>query len=379
VTQSNSVKEILVTGGAGFIGSHLVRELLKRKYKVRVLDCLDPQVHGRVRGRPANMPTEVKFFKGDVTNPRDVEKALNGVDAVFHLAAAVGVGQSMYKIVHYVKTNTLGGAVMLEGIVRHRAQLKKVVVASSMSIYGEGRYECQRCGAVSPQLREEEQMKENKWELFCPHCQAILTPAATNEEKPLFPTSIYAVTKRDHEECFLSVGRAYAVPTAALRFFNVYGPEQALSNPYTGVAAIFSSRLLNGNSPLVFEDGHQSRDFIHVSDIVAGCILALEHESSAGEVFNVGTGKSTSILQLADLIARHLKLDIHPTILNKFRAGDVRHCYSDISKIQKKLGYEPRIPLEKGVEDLVEWVRVQTASDKVDTAVKELHKMNLVK
>jgi len=373
------MKEILITGGAGFIGSHLGRELLSRGYGIRVLDNLDPQVHGKVRGRPAGLDSRIKFLKGDVTSPRDVERAFKGAEGVFHLAAAVGIGQSMYKIAHYVKANSLGGAVVLEALVRHRLKIKKVVVASSMSIYGEGRYECVQCGALAPQLREERQMAAKNWELSCPKCHSTLAPAPTGEDKTLNPTSIYAVTKRDHEECFLAVGRAYSIPTVALRFFNVYGPGQALSNPYTGVGAIFSSRLLNGKSPLVFEDGKQTRDFIHVSDIAAASVIALEKENSAGEIFNVGTGKAVSVLRLAQLIARQLNVGIQPAVLNQFRAGDVRHCYADISKIREALGFKPRVDIESGIRDLVEWVKVQSAKDKVDSAVGELNKRSLVK
>ena len=266
--------KILVTGGAGFVGTHLTRALVEKGFSVRVFDNLDPQVHGIIKGRPPHLPRRAEWMKGDVRDPRAVEKAFNGVDAVFHLGAAVGVGQSMYAIRHYVDVNSLGGATVLEAIVRHRKQVKKVVVASSMSIYGEGAYRCSSCGPVAPHMRPLAQLKKKQWEFVCENCGRSLRSIPTSENKPLYPTSIYAITKRDHEEEFLVVGESYGVPTVALRFFNIYGPLQALSNPYTGVAAIFSSRLLNGQPPLVFEDGRQSRDFIHVSDIIWGCAFS---------------------------------------------------------------------------------------------------------
>jgi dTDP-L-rhamnose 4-epimerase len=373
------LQRILVTGGAGFVGTHLTQELVKRGAKVRVLDNLDPQVHGKARGRPRLLPRAVEWIKGDVTNPRTVQRALKGVDAVYHLAAAVGVGQSMYRIRHYVHVNSMGGATMLEAIVGNRQRMKKVVVASSMSIYGEGAYRCRTHGLLHPMLRSDQQLEQRKWEFSCEQCGAALESVPTPETKPLNPTSVYAVTKRDHEENFLAVGRSYGIPTVALRFFNIYGPYQALSNPYTGVAAIFSGRLLNKQAPVVFEDGQQSRDFIHVSDIVQACVLALSKDEANDEVFNVGTGLPTSVLRMAELLAGHLKARIKPELLNKFRAGDIRHCYADVTKIRQRLGFSPRVRIEDGVADLVAWVARQSGRDRVPQAVGELNRMGLVK
>src|SRR5262245_13810278 len=251
----------LVTGGAGFIGSFVVERLLTEGHNVRVMDSLVPQVHGEARTTPLNVPTDVEFIAANLCDQAAVARALQDVDRVIHLAAEVGVGQSMYEITRYVRGNTNATAVLLQTMIPLRDQIERLVVASSMSIYGEGEYRCTHCGAVAPRLRSEQQLQRHQWELFCPHCDAELKPIPTCETKPLYPTSVYAITKRDHEELCLVFGQAYNIPTTALRFFNVYGPRQALSNPYTGVAAIFSSRLLTGKRPLIFEDGCQSRDF----------------------------------------------------------------------------------------------------------------------
>jgi dTDP-L-rhamnose 4-epimerase len=366
------VPRVLVTGGAGFIGSHLVDALIARGHAVRILDNLHPQVHGR-RGRtPAYLNPRAEFVRGDIRSRAAVRAALDGVEVVFHQAAAVGVGQSMYEIRRYVEINTLGGAVLLDVLANEPHQVRKVIVASSMSIYGEGAYACTACGPVYPALRTEAQLAARDWEMRCPHCQRPVEARPTAEEKPLAPTSIYAITKRDHEEMFLAVGRAYRLPTVALRYFNVYGPRQALSNPYTGVAAIFASRLLNGRPPLVFEDGAQARDFTHVRDIVQANLLAMESSAGDYDVFNVGTGVPTSVRQVADLLARHLGVAIEPEIVNQFRAGDIRHCYADISKIQRVLGYRPRVPFEEGLADLVAWARDQRPVDAVERARRQL-------
>jgi dTDP-L-rhamnose 4-epimerase len=374
---------ILVTGGAGFIGSHLVDALIAQGHNVRVYDNLVPQVHGAAlaerRQPPAHLNPAAEFIFGDMRDRDALWRALQKVQVVFHQAAEVGVGQSMYEITRYVEANTGGTAVLLELLASRRHQVEKVVVASSMSIYGEGAYECPECGPVYPQLRPEGQLAQRDWEVYCPTCQAALISCATAEDKPLFPTSIYAISKMDQELMCLAVGQAYRIPVVALRYFNAYGPRQALSNPYTGVAAIFSSRLLNGNPPLVFEDGRQSRDFVHVSDIVQANLLALEREEANFKVFNVGTGRSLTILDVAKTLANGLGLDIQPHVVGKYRAGDIRYCYADITRIRETLGFEPRVRFETGMADLLSWVREQEGVDLAEQARAELEQRGLAR
>jgi dTDP-L-rhamnose 4-epimerase len=368
---------ILVTGGAGFIGSHLVDALVEKGKEVRILDALVPQVHGDNPEWPAWVPQEVEKIRGDVRDPEVWKKALEGVDQVYHLAAEVGVGQSMYEIARYMEANTMGTAHLLELLAQGSTKVEKVVVASSMSIYGEGAYQTSSGETVFPVERSAERIAGREWEMTLPGSQEPLTPIPTSEEKPLHPTSIYAISKRDQEEMVLSVGKAYHIPTVALRFFNVYGPRQSLSNPYTGVAAIFSSRLLNDNPPFIFEDGRQSRDFIHVSDIVQGLVLAMECDAANYEAINIGTGRSTSVLDVAEVLRQKLNVEAEPQIVNKYRAGDIRHCYADISKAERLLGFKPKVSFEDGMEELIGWIRQQTAVDMVDGATAELEKRGL--
>jgi dTDP-L-rhamnose 4-epimerase len=366
---------VLVTGGAGFIGSHIVELLLEHGYPVRIFDKLVEQVHGGAG--PRYVPKEAEFIRGDMRDVDALRKALNGVHLLIHDAAEVGVGQSMYEVVRYVDANTGGTAVLLELLANEPHQLEKIIVASSMSIYGEGAYRCNEHGTVFPRLRPESQLARREWEVRCPVCGLPTTPIPTAEDKPLVPTSIYAITKMDQELMCLAIGAAYGISTTALRYFNAYGPRQALSNPYTGVAAIFSSRLLNGNPPLVFEDGNQSRDFIHVTDVARANLLALESDRAGGEVFNVGTGLATSIADVARELAERLGLEIAPEMASKFRAGDIRHCYADISKARRLLGFEPRVKFEEGIKELIHWVKEQEAVDSVAGACRELERRGL--
>jgi len=372
---ANSV--ILVTGGAGFVGSHLVDALVRQGRRVRVVDALVPQVHGRAR-RPRYLPDGVEFLRADVRRPDTWRRALKGVRAVFHQAAEVGVGQSMYEVTKYVEANTLGTARLWQELITGKWPVQKVVVASSMSIYGEGQYRCSAHGAVYPSLRPDEQLRRRDWDMHCPRCARRVAWQRTPETKPLCPTSVYAVSKRDQEELSLSLGRAYRLPVVALRYFNIYGPRQSLSNPYTGVAAIFSSRLRTGAAPVIFEDGAQSRDFIHVSDIVRANVLALQRRDADYEAFNVGTGVATSVLRLAQLLGRALKARVAPSVTGKFRAGDIRHCIADTAKIRTRLGFTPRVRFEQGLTDLVQWVERERAVDRVDRATRELAQRGLV-
>jgi dTDP-L-rhamnose 4-epimerase len=370
---------VLVTGGAGFIGSHVVDRLLARGYPVRILDALLPQVHSSFP--PEYLNPEAELIVGDVRDRVMVKRALDGVDTVLHLAAAVGVGQSMYQIEHFTSVNVMGTATLLEVLVQERRPLRRIVVASSMSLYGEGLFECPTHGPQAPAPRPAAQLAARDWSLHCPRCEAPMDPRPTPESKPLIPTSIYAINKRDHEEMILVGARSLGIPALALRFFNVYGARQALSNPYTGVAAIFSSALLNGQRPLVFEDGLQSRDFVHVSDIAEACVLAAEKVDVTDEVLNVGTGTATDLLTLFDLLRREIagSPGIEPQVLGKFREGDIRSCYADISRIRARLGYEPKVALRDGVKELAAWVASQTSRSLSTQALKELEAHRLVR
>jgi dTDP-L-rhamnose 4-epimerase len=366
---------VLVTGGAGFIGSHVADRLLEDGFEVRILDSLDPQVHD---GPPGYLSRDAELVVGDVRDGDAVARALDGVDMLIHFAAAVGVGQSMYEIERYTSVNAVGAAVVLERALEVRDRLEKIVVASSMSIYGEGLYRCPVEGVeATPPPRAESQLAERRWELSCPSCGAELEPLPTPESKPLQPLSVYAVGKRDHEELTLAVGRAYGIPATALRFFNVYGPRQALSNPYTGVAAIFASRLLNGRPPLVFEDGKQSRDLVHVRDVAAAVRAALEREAAPYEAVNIGSGRSVTVLDVAGTLARALGVDIEPEVRNEYRAGDIRHCFGDVSRAKELLGWTPAVSFVEGMGELATWLAGQTAVDRVDEASAALARRGL--
>jgi dTDP-L-rhamnose 4-epimerase len=361
---------VLITGGAGFIGSHLADELLEHGYHVRSLDNLSEQVHGADPVRPAYLHPDVELVRGDICDPAAVRSALQGVDAVFHFAAMVGVGQSMYELVRYTDVNNLGTAVLLEALLQNPVQ--RLVVASSMSIYGEGLYRNARGELVAGAERDLEQLKAHDWELRDLSGES-LTPVPTPETKSPNLSSVYALSKYDQERMSLLIGRAYNIPTVALRFFNVYGTRQALSNPYTGVLAIFASRLLNGNPPLIFEDGQQMRDFVHVSDVARACRLALTVPEADGQVFNIGSGRQYTVREIAQAMAEVTgKEAIEPEITGKYRVGDIRHCFADITLARRILGYEPQMPLEQGLIELASWLEGQVACDRVAEAREEL-------
>jgi len=351
-------RRILVTGGAGFVGTHLVDALLVRGDKVTVYDNLDPQVHGEDPARPRWLARDAELIVADVRDADRLARAVRDADVIFHLAAAVGVGQSMYRIAEYTATNTLGTAHLLQALVDGGFEPERLVVASSMSIYGEGRYVRPDGRAPTTARRDAEQLRRHDWELRDPD-GTPLSPRPTDEDKLLDPTSIYALTKADQERMTLQIGDAYEIPSVALRFFNIYGPRQALSNPYTGVAAIFSSRLLNGNAPLIFEDGEQSRDFVSVHDVVQALMLAAESEGAVGQAINVGSGRAVTVREIAATLAAVLGEEVEPEITSRYRVGDIRHCFGDIGRARELLGYEPRVGLDEGMAELVGWLREQ--------------------
>jgi dTDP-L-rhamnose 4-epimerase len=368
---------VLITGGAGFIGSHLADELLAHGYGVRVLDAMSAQVHGDI-DRPAYLAPEVDFVLGDVRDPDAVRRALSGTDAVVHLAARVGVGQSMYQVADYVGVNDFGTAVLLQALVER--PVERLIVASSMSIYGEGLYRDGDGRIVEDSSRAAEALRRGSWEPSDEQDRPLV-PLPTPEWKRPALASVYALTKFAQERMSLLIGSSYDIPTTALRFFNAYGTRQALSNPYTGVLAIFAARLLNRRRPLVFEDGEQRRDFVEVRDVARACRLALASSRAAGHAINVGSGHSLSVREVAQRLAGALGCPhLRPEITGSFRTGDIRHCFADLTLARELLGYEPQVELQDGVLALADWLASADgdAIDRVDQATAELRARGLV-
>lgn len=368
---------ILVTGGAGFIGSHLVDRLIARGHRVRILDSLIEQVHqGRVP-RYVNKQAELQI--GDVCDPATVTKALQGIDVVYHLAARVGVAQSNYQIRQYVEANVGGMATLLDVMVNWSLPVRKVVMTASMTSYGEGNYHCKTCGVVRPALRmSKKDLYAGTWEPRCPVCSGAIAPVPTDETAAINNNSVYAFTKNAQEALLQYVGTLYHIPFVSLRLFNVYGPRQSLSNPYTGVAAIFISRLKHDAQPIIYEDGLQTRDFVSVCDVVAALTASLEQTSANFQVFNIGSGRATSIKDIAVTLAELMGKHIQPKITKQLRKKDIRHCVADISKARKHLGWTPQIPLEKGLRELIAWSAGESSVDRVEEVEEELRTKSLL-
>ena len=363
---------VLITGGAGFIGSHLATELLQHGYGVRILDNLTPRVHGPERQRPGHLDRRAEVFVGDIRDPHHVQEALEGVDSVIHLAAVVGERQSMYRIEKYMSVNTTGTAVLLEALLDH--PIRRLVVASSSAVYGEGLY-CSYNGTIYPKVRRSPaQMAKGDWEPRSPDGEVIY-PLPTPETKESSPLSIYAISKHDQEEMCRMIGEAYGIPTVILRPFNVYGPHQGYANPYSGMLTEYAFRLLQGLPVRLFEDGYQQRDFVSVYDAARAFRLALETPPAAGGTFNIGSGRPYTFRTVADHLATITgRQDLSPVVTGTGRVGDIRHCFADISRAREVLGYEPEVPLEAGLLELVTWVKAEIAERRKVPAPLEIPK-----
>jgi len=373
------IRHVLVTGGAGYIGSHLVDSLVARDYRVTVLDNLEPQVH-RSGTWPSYANPDVEYVRGDVRDRGVFEPLVLATDAVVHFGAAVSVGQSMYQVDRYVDVNTRGTALLLDILVNAKHKVQKVLVASSIGVYGEGAYRCTDHGAVAPTIRSAEQLAAHDWEQRCPICREHVVSVPTPEDKALYRDNIYSMTKYHQEEMVLLIGKTYGIPAVAPRFFNVYGPRQSLSNPYAGVAAIWLSRLLNDKQPVVFEDGGQLRDFVSIHDVVDCLVLMLETSGADFLPVNVGSGDTVTILDIARLLNRILGKSIEPQVTRQGRLFDIRHNTADITRARTALGFAPKVSLEQGFSELVEWARTtpDVAVDFFDKALDELKEKGLL-
>ena len=376
------MKNILITGGAGFIGSNLTLKLVEKGFKVTVLDNLSKQIHGENQNSTlySSIKDITNFIQGDVCNKSDWQKALKNQDAVIHLAAETGTGQSMYEISRYNEVNILGTTHLLDILANENHSIKKMIIASSRSIYGEGKYLCKNDGVVYPNQRQDIDLANGKFNLICDKCSEPLQLLSTDENSKVHPASIYGITKQQQEQMILLMGKMLNIPAVALRYQNVYGPGQSLSNPYTGILSIFSTRLLNGNDIDIYEDGQESRDFVFIDDVVSATILALEKKEANHQIFNVGSGVATSVNEVANLLKFLYNSDVKISVSGKYRLGDIRHNYSDFSKIKNTLGFSPKYDFQKGISEFVEWVKTQEIKeDKYDKSVKELKLKGLIK
>lgn len=375
---------ILITGGAGFIGSNIALKLVSQGHNVTVLDNLSEQIHGNnpeiTSPLYRSIIGRVIFIKGSVTSREDWLKALDGVDGVIHLAAETGTGQSMYDIEKYVDTNIGGTALLLDILTNTKHNVKRVVVAESRAIYGEGKYHCSRCGDVYPLERKDEDMSTGDFECKCPKCGGEVELVATTEDSAIHPSSVYGITKQVQGQLVHLVCKSIGIESVSFRYQNVYGPGQSLSNPYTGILSIFSTRIKNHNGLKIFEDGKESRDFVYIDDVVDATILGLTTPGISGQVFNIGTGIATDVLTVANTLIKYYGIDVPVTVSGNYRLGDIRHNFADISNARNLLGFEPKWSFDKGIEQFVSWVNNQEIQeDKYDASIEEMKKKGLYK
>ncbi|MDX4067807.1 SDR family NAD(P)-dependent oxidoreductase [Aliarcobacter skirrowii] len=373
-------KKVLITGGAGFIGSNLSLKLIEKGYEVTVLDNLSPQIHSEYSPLYESIKDKVNFIKGTVLSYDDWKKALDGVDVVVHLAAETGTGQSMYEIEKYTDVNIKGTSIFLDILANEKHSVKKMIIASSRSIYGEGKYDCPKCGIVYPNERKDEDMAKGDFAVKCPYCGMDAKLLATDETSKIHPSSIYGITKQVQEQMFLVMGKSLSIPAVAFRYQNVYGVGQSLSNPYTGILSIFSTRIKNGNDINIFEDGKESRDFVYVDDVVEATILGIEKDEANYEVFNVGLGEAIDVNTVASTLTRAYNSNSKITISGNYRLGDIRDNYADLKKIKSKLGFEPKISFEEGIKRFTAWVNAQeVVEDKYEKSIEEMKEKGLYK
>lgn len=379
------MKHVLITGGAGFIGSNVALKLIEKGIPVTVLDNLSPQIHGDNPDQTSplyqNIKDKVIFIEGTVTSREDWEKALEDVDTVLHLAAETGTGQSMYEIEKYVNVNIGGTAILLDILANTKTDVKRIVVAESRAIYGEGRYWSNELKTyVYPEERPEESMSRGDFEVKYPGCTHTLTLVGTTEDSIVHPGSVYGITKQVQGQLVHLVCKSLGIESVSFRYQNVYGPGQSLSNPYTGILSIFSTRIKNGNGLNIFEDGHETRDFVYIDDVVDATILGLEVSGISGNAFNIGTGVATDVLTVANTLKKFYGIEVPITISGNYRLGDIRHNYADISKARELLGFEPQWSFEKGIEQFCKWVESQPIrEDRYDSSIEEMKQKGLYK
>lgn len=373
-------KNILITGGAGFIGSNLALKLVEKGHVVTVLDNLSEQIHGKNSELLNTIIDQVHFIKGDVRNAEDWMNALKNQEVVVHLAAETGTGQSMYEVQKYTEVNISGTAIFLDYLVNEKHSIQKVVIASSRAIYGEGKYSCEQHGIIYPNERKENDLLKGEFEPKCPICNTDLMVLPTDENSKIHPSSVYGITKQNQEQMVLNVCQSINIPAVAFRYQNVYGPGQSLKNPYTGILSIFSTQIKNGNDLNIFEDGLESRDFVFIDDVVNATILGIEKEEADFEVFNVGSGKGTTVLEVAESLKKYYQSDINIKISGNFRLGDIRHNVADLSKIENKLGFYPKVDFQSGIRQFAGWVNQQVIQhDYYSQSIQELKDKGLFK